>query len=258
MRFAVIVAFIGLLAAAPAAGAASPTRVSGVRLTWPAKTSFAPGERVSLRVSSSRHSARVAFLDGRRVLVSRTLRRGTFSAKVPPGDGKTYTLRVTILGRRFSAPVTTPPRPVNAPAMAPTPTATPEPQPGPPEDCSTPSPYNGGATGTLSPLSGRPGDAIRLTILTTGPGCTEVAFHPELGWARLDGTPIPIEPCSNTVLTDPPPPPTCVSFRDTWSVPPRKTLESSFEVPNGLEPGTYKVATSFASAEFVVLGSGAP
>jgi hypothetical protein len=252
MRSAVIAAGVCLLVAVPTASAAPPKSVSGVMLTWPSKTVFASGERVSLGVKSSRRSARVAFLEGRRVLASRTLRRGTFSVVVPRGDGKTYTLRVTIAGRRFSAAVTTAPRPVGAPVVAPSPR--PEPQATPPVDCSV-GPYGGAATATLGPLSGRPSDQIRLTIATTGPGCTTVEELPTLSWARLDGTPVSIELCSNTVLTTPPPQPTCATVDDFWELPPGQTVVADFQVPYGLQPGTYEVTTQFTSAEFAVLAS---
>jgi hypothetical protein len=158
---------------------------------------------------------------------------------------------VTVSGRRFSLPLTTTPAPT--PVVSPVPSAVTSPAPAPVDDCSA-GPSDGGATATLAPASGRPGDTITVTIVTTGPGCTNVADEAQLWWTRPDGTPIPVDWCSNTVVVMPQPPTaTCTGYFDPASIPPGNTLVDRFAVTRGMQPGTYIATTQLISTEFTVL-----
>ena len=147
-----------LFALASTAHAAPPKRVAGVKLSWPSKAVFKPGDKVSLGVRSELRWAQVAFLSGKKVLACTTLRNGTFRTTVPAGAGKTYKLRATIAGKAYSRTVAT-------------------------AACNS-------TNGTLKTdgQKGRPGTALKVTITNTGPGCLMAPTSQlALSWVGADG-----------------------------------------------------------------------
>jgi hypothetical protein len=229
MRRIAGLALLALLALASAAQAAPPKRVAGVKLTWPSKTVFKPGETVSLKVRSQGRRAQVAFIAGTKMLARRTLRNGTFRATVPKGAGQTYTLRVTIAGKIYRRAVTT-----------------------------------AACAGTNAALSldgeaGRPGVPLKVTITNHGPGCVLAPTSPlVLAWIGPDGQGVPINADGDVRRPD--------DLR-LWT--PSKPVELApgehhtidAHVPNGLVDGPYTVRWGAASARFTVsvcLGPAAP
>jgi hypothetical protein len=120
-RFVLVAALTPLLVAPPA-------QAAGLKVTWPAKRTYAPGEQLVVKVAS-RKPVRVAFVResarGRimRTIARKTLRTGTFSA-LAPSPGR-YAVRV---GARHRAATVAPPA-AAAPVPAP---STPAP---PVDDC---------------------------------------------------------------------------------------------------------------------------
>ncbi len=162
MRRIAGLAFVALLALAPAAHAATPSKVAGVKLTWPAKKAFKPGERVSLGVRSKHRRASVALLWGHKVLARKTLRNGTFRIKVPGPAGLTYTLRATVAGKRYTRTLTTVACTGNA------------------------------GTLTASSATGHPGMPVKFTVKNTGIECMSIPPGP-LRWVGPDGNPVVLD-----------------------------------------------------------------
>lgn len=99
MRLLVALAAAAVLLIAPAAEAAGP------KVTWPERRTYAPGEKLTVKVVSTAR-VRVALVresaSGKvmRTVARRTLRRGTFSAAAPSAGR--YSLRVGARSRAFT------------------------------------------------------------------------------------------------------------------------------------------------------------
>jgi len=166
MRRIAGLSLLALVALAPTAEAATPNRVAGVKLSWPSKAAFKPGEQVSLGVRSQARKASVAFLAGHKVLARKTLRNGTFRMKVPSPAGITYVLRATVAGKSHAKELKSVP-------------------------CT-------GNTGTLkaSADAGRPGTPVKFTVTNTGSECMPVAPGP-LRWVGPDGHAVTLDAWGN-------------------------------------------------------------
>jgi hypothetical protein len=220
MRRIVGLALLALLALAPTAYAAPPKRVAGVRLTWPSKTVFKPGETVALKVRSDKRKARVALIAGKRVLARRTLRNGTFRATVPKGAGGYYKLRVTIAGKHYRSVITTP-----------------------------------ACAGTNAALStdgqlGRPGTPLKLTITNRGPGCLMAPTSPlATAWVGPDGRGVDLSVDYDVRL---PGDMRIAALTLPVELAPGESHTIATHVPNGLADGTYTVRWGTASTTFTV------
>jgi hypothetical protein len=170
-RIAALSALAVLALAVPTADAATPRKVAGVKLTWPSKTSFKPGEKVTLRVRSAHRRASVAFLAGHKVLARKSLRHGTFRMTVPSPAGPTYTLRATVARKSYVKQIKT-------------------------VACT-------GDTGTLtaSAAAGRPGIPVKFTITNTGSECMSVPSGP-LRWVAPDGSTVNLDAYGNVRRPD--------------------------------------------------------
>ncbi len=109
--FAVLAVLLAAGLGAPTAAQSSPPlETARVQIKWPSERSFAAGERVSVKVVSRRHPARVALVRTTarghvmRTVARRTLRDGTLRATLSK-LGR-YALRVTVGGRRWQREIT--------------------------------------------------------------------------------------------------------------------------------------------------------
>jgi hypothetical protein len=135
IRTATSLALLALLMIPARAAAALPAahppdraalKAAGVRVTWPVAGSTASrgfGAKLSVKVVSKHARSRLALLrvnaSGRplRAVARRTLRSGTFSARVPRyPTGAVYELRLIVAGQTYSSWITTPVRIDDGPA----------------------------------------------------------------------------------------------------------------------------------------------
>jgi hypothetical protein len=211
MRRIAGLAFVALLALASAAHAAPPQRVAGVKLTWPSRSVFKPGERVSLRVRSEHRRAQVALLSGNQVLARKTLRNGTFRATLPSSN-RTYRLRATVAGRSFTRTLTT-------------------------VTCT-------GTGGVLSSPSqmAAPGATIDWIVNNNGPGC--LTLQPSalrFGWTGPDGQAVELNPCNGDVKRPDVPSMCMPALPPLLDLAVGETHTISYHVPAGLAAGRHTV-----------------
>lgn len=220
MRWIVGLALVAPLALASTAHAAPPKRVAGVKLSWPSKTVFKPGEKVTLGVRSQGRRAQVAFLSGNKVLARKTLRNGTFRTTVPAGAGRAYKLRAIVAGDAYSRTVKT-------------------------AACDS----TNGALKTDG-QGGQPGSPLKITITNNGPGCLMAPTSSLiLAWVGPDGKAASIDADGNVRQPD-----------DLRLYTPSANVELAAgeshtinaHVPQRLAEGTYTIRWGSLSSAFTV------
>jgi hypothetical protein len=232
-----------LIAATLPAAHPPPASVAGVHVSWPKQTKLASGATERVKVSSRHRRAQLSLVSStssgkiRRTLARKTLRRGTFRAKV--GGAGTYELRLTVARHHYwswltvSSAVSSPPAPAPSPPQ-------PVPSPSPiPVDCGD-QPQGTSARLTLGRPTTTVGGSMPYRVTNTSRGCiTEGAAYglarqnADGSWQQIPTGPFPLY----AVL-----------------VPPGGSYSKVARIPSDAQPGRYQITDSFQglTAEFNV------
>jgi hypothetical protein len=222
-----LVAICLLLLAAPAEAASADTKALkrlGVSLRWPAATTGAPGDVVTVKVRSERRRVQVSLVTGGRTLARRTLRNGTFRARL--GGPGTYALRAVVGKRRYSlseiiVPAPPPVRPAPDPCLQGTGTS---------------------ASLSLSSSAARAGETLTLSLTNTSDGCLYTGvgyrveqFQPDGSWTLVNTDQIFV---TLAVI-----------------VRPGETYTKTVPLPAGLSPGRYRISDAAFGAHDIRLSA---
>jgi hypothetical protein len=239
---ALLGATIGGLVLPAAAGAAGPDaaklRAAGLAVTWPQVSGLGAGDSVVVRVKALRRDAAVARVSlvrvsrsGKpvKVVARRTLRRGTFRAKLDRAGAK-YLLRVSAARVSSTRAIQTPaiatatPPPVSA-----SPPVAPAPPPPPParEPCAQAGTTQGEVV--LGSSEGKAGDPIPMRLRNTGTGCLE--YGSAYSWEQKSGDAWTTVPCTDE----------CVFDAMLRILQPGATESGAAKVYGDMKPGDYRL-----------------
>jgi hypothetical protein len=209
-------------AATAHARASTLLRLGGATLEWPVaapEAVVAPRSRVTVRVRHSRRGAPVRLMLVRttgwdRVVASRRLRRGTFSARVGRRPDTRYALVAVVRGRRHRTRL----------RVA--------------RSAATCTPASPDADLRLGASSGRPGDAIPATLANCGPRTLYSGLKPLWEVRRPDGTYAPVTPPGPITL-------------ELYSLDPGDTRAFTAYVWSTMAPGEYRAVLDAATTSTV-------
>ncbi|MDO8187150.1 hypothetical protein Q5424_07295 [Conexibacter sp. JD483] len=204
IRPALLLSLAVVAAAPPAAASAAPhapttQRQAGVSIDWPAsraRVTLAPGATVRVAVRSLRRrsapvTVRLLRTDTStpRLVKRRTLRRGSFVARLPQTVTARYLLTAAVARRTLRRlTIATPPRRAERTAQQP-------PQPPQPPSCPLVEPWEARATLTGDRTVMTIGETLRITYTNTGPTCLQGGYGygvERLGGARWRGSGVPM------------------------------------------------------------------
>ena len=216
--------------------------IAGVEVTWPLskpETTLSPGAKLTVRVVSDRRKARLSFVrvdvsgKGIATVARRTLRRGSFTVRVPAGTpGARYALRIDVAGKKRFSWVTTPAAAPAPPAGQPAPAPTSQPSSPPLSFCGPDNPPQTAQDMkpivTLGATSVTAGDTLGFTVANAGPGVFSVT--------------------QTAVLHSTPRPTSFGAMAPMVKLVPDQSTAGSLVIPADTAPGTYRLS---ATAQYV-------